>query len=75
MGARLSVNVDAARGALHAEVLREDGRVVAKSAAITGDRPNTPVRWERGDIAGLIGRTVSLRFRLRDARLYSYWTE
>ena len=75
MGARLSVNVDATRGVLYAEVLREDGRVVAKSVAITGDHPNTPVRWERGDIAGLIGGTVSLRFRLRDARLYSYWTE
>ena len=75
MGARLSVNVDAARGALHAEVLREDGHVVAKSVAITGDHPNTPVHWERGDLAGLTGGAISLRFTLRDARLYSYWIE
>ena len=75
MGARLSVNVDAARGVLHAEVLREDGHVVATSVAITGDHPNTPVRWERGDLAGLTGGTISLRFTLRDARLYSYWIE
>ena len=75
MGARLSVNVDAARGALYAEVLLEDGRVVARSAAITGDHPNTPVHWEQGDIANLTGGTVSLRFTLQDARLYSYWIE
>ena len=75
MGARLSVNVDAARGTLRVEVLREDGRVVAESVAISGDHPNAPVRWDRGDIADVIGGTVSLRFRLRDARLYSYWTE
>ena len=74
MGARLSVNVDAARGALYAEVL-QDGRVVAKSAAVTGDHPNTPVHWEQGDIANLTGGTVSLRFTLQDARLYSYWIE
>ena len=47
-GARLSVNVDARRGALHVEALHQDGRVAAKSAAVTGDHPNTPVCWEAG---------------------------
>ena len=42
---------------------------------MTGDHPNTQVHWEQGDIANLTGGTVSLRFALQDARLYSYWLE
>jgi hypothetical protein len=72
---RLSVNVDASHGALHVDALDPDGNVVATSAAITGDRPNTQVRWQDGDVAECTGRHVSLRFTLRKARLYSYWLE
>jgi hypothetical protein len=74
-GGRLSVNVDASHGALHVEALEPDGAVVARSAPVTGDQPNTNVRWEDGDISEWTGRQVSLRFTLRKARLYSYWLE
>ena len=74
-GGRLSVNVDASHGALHVEAVEPDGAVVARSAAVTGDQPNTNVRWEDGDISEWTGRQLSLRFTLRKARLYSYWLE
>ena len=70
---RLSVNVDAADGELRVEVLESGGRVAASSAPVVGDRPDVAVRWEKGDLSQLVGREVSLRFRLRNARLYSYW--
>ena len=70
---RLSVNVDAAGGELRVEVLEPGGRVVASAAPVVGDRPDTAVRWEEGDLSQWAGRKVSLRFRLRNARLYSYW--
>ena len=74
-GGRLSVNVDASHGALHVEALEPDGNVVTRSVAVTGDQPNTNVRWEEGDISEWTGRQLSLRFTLREARLYSYWLE
>ena len=70
---RLSVNVDAADGELSVEVLESGGRVVASAAPVVGDRPDTAVRWEHGDLSRWVGTQVSLRFRLRNARLYSYW--
>ena len=70
---RLSVNVDAADGELSVEVLESGGRVVASAAPVVGDRPDTAVRWEHGDLSRWVGTQVSLRFRLRSARLYSYW--
>ena len=70
---RLWVNVDAAGGELRMEVLEPGGEVVASSAPVVGDRPDAAVRWEDGDLSQWMGAEVSLRFRLRNARLYSYW--
>jgi hypothetical protein len=70
---RLSVNVDAAHGRLHVEVLESNGDVVARSVPVIGDQPDTTVRWEDGGLFKWIGREVSLRFHLRNARLFSYW--
>ena len=63
------------QGELLAEVLDENGKVVAESAAVRGDQPRAELEWVQGNVAGLKGRTVRLRFALRDARFYSYWFE
>ena len=74
-GGKLFVNVDAVEGELRVEALDKDGAVVAKSASITGDQLHGEVQWADGNIADREGQTISLRFTLRNARLYSYWLE
>jgi hypothetical protein len=71
----LFVNVDAPKGALRVEVQGQDGKVLAASAPVSGDLPRALVKWKRGDLARLKGKTVTLRFALRSASLYSYWLE
>ena len=41
--------------------------------AIQGHLKQAEIQWQQGDISELSGRQVSLRFRLRQASLYSYW--
>ena len=62
-------------GELRVEVLDGEAEVAAASEPITGDQPRAEVRWRSGDIDRLIGQEVSLRFRMRGGRLYSYWFE
>ena len=79
-GPRLRANVDAWRGRVAAEVLDADsgtaiegyGRDDAVPAMVDG--LDEPLRWKgRGDLAGLVGRTVRLRFWLWQAELYAFW--
>jgi len=72
-GGRLHVNVDAPRGELRVEVLGGDGNVLAESAPLEGDLTRGEVTWKRGDVCALAGQSIALRFRLRNASLYSYW--
>ena len=72
-GRPLHVNADAPRGELRVEVLDGGGRVLAASAALTGDTTDGTVRWASGSAEDLRGETVRLRFMLRQARLYAYW--
>ena len=74
-GTKLLVNVDAPKGELRAEVLDEDGNVLARSEPLAGDLPRGLVKWAEGDIAELRGRTASLHFTLRNGQFYSYWLE
>jgi hypothetical protein len=74
-GRALFVNVDAPKGELRVEVCDGDGKVLAASTPMAGDLPGAPVKWKEGDLARLSGETVSLRFSLRNASLYSYWLE
>jgi hypothetical protein len=74
-GSRLFVNVNAPQGVLHVDVLNEAGEVVARSMPLTGDLLSVPVAWKEGSIADFMSREVTLRFRLRNGRLYSYWVE
>ncbi len=71
----LRVNVDAPGGELVVEALDEEGKVLAKSMPIVGDKPNAAVEWREGNGSSLMGREISLFFELRNAELYSYWFE
>ena len=68
----LYINADV-EGELRAEVLDNRGRVVAESDAVNGDLPRAALKWQTGELAELVGKTVSLRFTLRKGSLYSYW--
>ncbi len=70
---KLYVNVDAHDGELSAEVCDNQGKVLAKSEVVKGDRSQVELRWQQGNLVELKQQTVSLRFKLRNASLYSYW--
>jgi len=74
-GARLLVNVDAADGTLDAEVLDSEGNAVAVSRSVVGDQLRAVVQWKSGDLADLKSKTITLRFKLRKASFYSFWSE
>ena len=76
-GSDLRINAKADFGQITAEVLDDKRQVIpgfseAESAAVQADRVDQPLRWKTGQLASLRGRPVRLRFRLRNARLYSY---
>jgi hypothetical protein len=43
------------------------------SQPIRGDQLDATVQWANNDLASRIGKPISLRVRLRNADLYSYW--
>jgi len=72
-GEKLYVNVNAPKDELRIEVLDKEGKTLAVSSPLNGDLPRGEVQWEKGNLADLNEKTVSLRFVLRNAKLYSYW--
>ena len=74
----LSLNVKANYGEVRVEVLGEDGEVAEGFSAddclpVRVDSVDARVAWRDGRaLEGLAGRSVRLRFRLKNARLYSY---
>ena len=80
-GPRLFLNLDAPRGVARVEVLDEAGRPVPGftddgAVEMTGDRSRMPVLWNTGDdVSTLAGRSVRLRIRLRQAKLYAFGSE
>ncbi len=74
-GTTLHVNVDAKAGELNVTVLDGDGQTVAVSEPVTGNQPHAALRWKSGNLNSVKGKTVSLRLSLRNARLYSFWSE
>ena len=47
-----------------------------ESHSITGDHLQAEVTWEgHEDISALAGKEIRIRFRLRQASLYSFWFE
>jgi hypothetical protein len=76
-GRQLVVNA-AVRGELQIELLGQDGRPLpgferANSLPIAGDELEQVARWKTGaDLTSLIGKTLQLRFYVRDGELYSF---
>ena len=71
---RLPVNVlPGKNGRLQVDLLDKDNKTLAMSRPITTNQFRGSVEWATGDLDKLKGQTVSVRFRLRRARLYSYW--
>jgi len=72
LGAPLRISAEST-GSIRIELLDAAGRRLATSRSITGDVTDREVRWETdGDFASLAGKTVKLRFTLRNARLHSF---
>ena len=80
-GDRLFLNLQAPEGEARVEVLDDTGGAVPgfgldDSVAAAGDQVRVPAGWKGSDgVSGLAGRTVRLKIHLRDASLYSFWTE
>lgn len=81
-GDALWINADASGGEVRVEVLDETGKLLDRKYAhdqtvpIDGDGVRLPVRWRTGaNLSELEGKIVRLRFWLRHARLYAFWTE
>ena len=78
-GRYLFVNANADGGELRAEILGEDGKVIApftraNCEPIQADATLQAVRWKGvKDLSALAGRPVKFRFRLKNGGLYSFW--
>ena len=72
-GEELHVNADS-RGELIVEVTDEEGVTLEgyTSHSLAEDRTDVVVGFDR-PLGGLAGQTMRLRFRMREANLYSYW--
>ncbi len=77
-GRRLQINyATSAAGSVQVEIQDESGRPIpgfglADMPPLFGDELDAPIGWkQRGDLSGLRGRTVRLRFRLQDADLFA----
>lgn len=73
-GGDLSVNVAIGKnGRLDTTVLDDTGSVVAGAEPLTRGQRRGTLNWQSGSLTALRDKTVSLRFTLRNASLYSYW--
>ena len=67
------LNADAGLGRLQVEALDANGEVMDESVPLNSDKTRHEVKWTKGGLAKLPGRVMSLRFKIRDASLYSFW--
>ena len=81
-GSSLWSNVSTQEGEVRVEVLDENGDLVRqglsrhRSMPVVRDGARLPVLWQdEHDLSDLRQQTVSLRFIVRNAELYSFWTE
>ena len=73
----LRINAQAQDGTIRAELLDEEGNPIAgrePSATIpfTADSLDAPLEW-KGEAAAIAGKTIRIRFHLKNAKLYSFW--
>jgi len=78
-GRHLFVNAEVSGGELRAEVVEQDGKPISgltadACVAIHGDGTLQRVGWQGGgDLARVAGRSVKIRFHLRQGKLYAFW--
>ena len=79
-GQHLYVNAEAA-GEIRVEITSADGRTVlpgwglAQCQPVVGDHARVELRWADRQLTELQGKSVRIRFHLKDAHLYSFWLE
>jgi hypothetical protein len=77
----LHLNVDAGEGEARVRVCDFQGRplkgwkIDQPSEPIRADQTNALVRWPASDFDQRVGKATTLRITLRNADLYSYWTD
>ncbi len=79
-GSYLFANIDAPKGALYAEVLDMDGKVIEPFSfknciPATGDSTAARITWKGApdDLARFANRPVRLRFKMDNGKFYSFW--
>jgi len=71
--------VNTLKGALRAEILDEDGKVIApftmdNSVLVRADVTRQGMTWKGADDLGSVaGKRVKIRFQLTDGELYAFW--
>jgi hypothetical protein len=72
-GKTLSLAADADKGAIAVVVQDAEGKTLGTGTLPQGSRPYAPVEWTNGfKLLSCQGRTVRLRFTIRDAKLYAF---
>ena len=77
-GGRLVLNAKCDFGQIRVELMDEDdqplpGYALEECLPVSGDDTDLQVHWkDKNDLSGAVGKTVRLRFELKNARLYSY---
>ena len=80
-GNTLCINTDADGGRVSVEILDASGKPLPAFAAdqavpVAEDSVRIPVHWRgRADLSEIHDQIVQLRFRLKDAKLYTFWVE
>jgi hypothetical protein len=73
------VNVDCPKGELKAEVIREDGTVIApfsleNCTPVNSDSTLAAITWKNApNLSEFAGKPVRFRFTLRRGSLYAFW--
>lgn len=81
MGTTLFVNADASQGSVRVSLLDKRGTPIepysrAESDPLNADKLSHAVSWNgKTCIGDLKGQEIRLQFHLRNAHLYSFWTE
>ena len=71
----LCVNASSQGGVVRVDVLNHQQQILATSQPLSRDTTRSVLEWQAGDLGDWVGQEVSLRFTLRNARIYSYWFE
>ncbi len=80
-GKRLYINATAEAGQITAEITDPEGRTVlagwerGQCVVVTGDQMRAELSWSGRELTELQGKSVRIRFHLKNADLYSFWLE